>query len=360
MREKKINKSVWKMLYDDLMGGLNAMIPVVSGGGILMAVSFMLGMGSDGQSSNFWASTFYEIGSKNTMVLVNPVLAGFMANTIAGPLALPAGMVGGMIASNTGSGFFGAIFAGLLSGYLVKLLNKIFRGFPEKLESLKRLLIFPIISVGIVGFIMLVVVSKPIGMFNLGLTNLINSIGTSNLILTGCVLGGMMAVDLGGPINKVAYTFAVAAISEGNFYPMAAVMAGGVVPPLAVALSTTLFKKKFTQEQKDQGKSCYLLGASFITASCIPIAFSDPFRIIPAGIIGSAVSGALTMSFKIALPAPHGGLFATPIIDGNISDKLLFILSIIIGVVIAAIVMGILRKPVVKMDIKEYNEVCAD
>ena len=212
-------------------------------------------------------------------------------------------------------------------------------------QSIKKLLIIPVISTFVVGIVMLCVVSVPMAWLNQGLTGFIDGLGTQNLVLTGMVIGGMMAVDLGGPINKVAYTFAVAAISNGNYYPMAAAMVGGVVPPLGVALATTLFKKKFTKDQQIQGKTYYLLGASFITESCMPVALTDPVRMIPAGIIGSAVAGGLAMLFQISLPAPHGGIFVTPVVEGAISQKLLYLAAIAIGMLVSALIIGFTRKP---------------
>ena len=250
-----------------------------------------------------------------------------------------------MIAKTTGSGFLGGIVAGFLAGYLVKLLNKLLSNFPEDFQSIEKLLIIPVISTFVVGIVMLCVVSVPMAWLNQGLTGFIDGLGTQNLVLTGMVIGGMMAVDLGGPINKVAYTFAVAAISNGNYYPMAAAMVGGVVPPLGVALATTLFKKKFTKDQQIQGKTYYLLGASFITESCMPVALTDPVRMIPAGIIGSAVAGGLAMLFQISLPAPHGGIFVTPVVEGAISQKLLYLAAIAIGMLVSALIIGFTRKP---------------
>ena len=238
-----------------------------------------------------------------------------------------------------------SMVAGFLAGYLVKLLNKLLSNFPEDFQSIKKLLIIPVISTFVVGIVMLCVVSVPMAWLNQGLTGFIDGLGTQNLVLTGMVIGGMMAVDLGGPINKVAYTFAVAAISNGNYYPMAAAMVGGVVPPLGVALATTLFKKKFTKDQQIQGKTYYLLGASFITESCMPVALTDPVRMIPAGIIGSAVAGGLAMLFQISLPAPHGGIFVTPVVEGAISQKLLYLAAITIGMLVSALIIGFTKKP---------------
>ena len=316
-------KSVGSVLYDDVMGGLRPMIPFVAGGGILMAISFMFGMRIGDNSVNQFAKILYEIGHNNAMLLMIPIFAGFIAHTIAGQDALAPGMIGGMIAKTTGSGFLGGIVAGFLAGYLVKLLNKLLSNFPEDFQSIKKLLIIPVISTFVVGIVMLCVVSVPMAWLNQGLTGFIDGLGTQNLVLTGMVIGGMMAVDLGGPINKV----------------------GGVVPPLGVALATTLFKKKFTKDQQIQGKTYYLLGASFITESCMPVALTDPVRMIPAGIIGSAVAGGLAMLFQISLPAPHGGIFVTPVVEGAISQKLLYLAAITIGMLVSALIIGFTKKP---------------
>lgn len=337
-------KSVWSTLYDDLMGGLRPMIPFVAGGGILMAISFMLGMGVDESNAGAFAKILYDIGHNNAMFLMIPVFAGYIAYTMAGANGLAAGMVGGMIAKNTNSGFLGAIIAGILAGYAVRLLEKGLRNFPESLASLKKLLIIPIVSIFVVGMVMECVVAGPVAMMNEGLTAWIQSLGTENLFLVGVILGGMMAVDLGGPINKVAYAFGLSAISQGDYLPMAAVMAGGMVPPIAIGLATTLFKKKFTKDQRTQGKTFYLLGASFITESCMPVALTDPLRMIPSCIVGSALSGGLCMLFGISLPAPHGGLFVLPVIEGGLMPKLLFLAALAAGTLVSAVLIGVTRK----------------
>lgn len=343
MNKKYATNKYWSYFYNNLMNGLRPMIPFVAGGGILMAISFMIG-GTNPDTTNELAKMLYFIGHDNAMVLLIPVFAGYISYSISGQYGLAAGMVGGMIAKNTGSGFLGGIIAGFLAGFIVNLLLKILVNFPQNFESIKKLLVIPVISVLITGILMCSIVGLPIAWMNTTLTQWINSLGTENLIITGLILGGMMAVDLGGPINKVAYIFAVSQISNGNYYLMAAVMAGGVVPPLGVALATTLFKQKFTIEEQTQGKTYYLLGASFITESCMPVALADPLRIIPAGILGSAIAGALTMYFYISLPAPHGGLFVIPIIEGGLMPKLYFLLSIILGTLISALSIGLTKK----------------
>ena len=343
---QKKGGTAWKTIYDSLMGGLRPMIPFVAGGGIIMAISFMMGMGVDESTAGPFAKMLYDIGHNNAMFLMIPVFAGYISYTIAGTNGLAAGMVGGMIAKNTSTGFFGGIIAGFVAGYVVKALEKALVNFPKDLESIKKLMIIPIISIFTVGIVMESVVAGPIGFMNTSLTNWINGLGTENMIIVGIILGAMMAVDLGGPINKVAYAFGLSAIAEGNFVPMAAVMAGGMVPPLGVALSTTLFKKKFTEEQRAQGKTFYLLGASFITESCMPVALSDPIRIIPSCIAGSAVAGAICAFFNVSLPAPHGGIFVIPVIEGGLMPKLIFIGALAAGMLVSAVLIGILRKNV--------------
>lgn len=343
MNKQSTSNKYWSYFYNNLMGGLRPMIPFVAGGGILMAISFMSG-GTDPNTANQFAKMLYFIGHDNAMVLLIPIFAGYVSFSLSGQHGLASGMVGGMIAQNTGSGFLGGIIAGFLAGFIVNLLLKILTNFPKNLKSIKNLLVIPVISIFLTGILMCSIVGIPIALINTALTQWINSLGTENLIITGLILGGMMAVDLGGPINKVAYIFAVSQISNGNYHLMAAVMAGGIVPPLGVALATTLFKQKFTLEEQTQGKTYYLLGASFITESCMPVALADPLRIIPAGIIGSAIAGAMTMFFYISLPAPHGGLFVVPIIEGGILPKCYFLLSIILGTFISAIFIGLTKK----------------
>ncbi|WP_196220188.1 PTS fructose transporter subunit IIC [Terrilactibacillus tamarindi] len=347
MKEQTNRKSIKQTLYDDLMSGIRSMIPFVAGGGILIAVSFLFGINATKPGSsefNQFAKMLYDIGHEHAFLLMLPVFAGFIASAIAGKTALAPGMIGGLIAHSTGSSFFGGIIAGFLAGYSIRGLDILFKKFPSSLESLKNVLIFPVISTFFVGAIMFTVVAGPMSWLNSTLTSGLNSLGTSNLALVGAVLGLMMAVDLGGPVNKIAYTFGLAMIAQGNYYPMAAIMAAGLVPPLAVALSTTLFKSKFTIDERTQGKTYYLLGASFITESCMPVALADPLRIIPSVMIGSGITGALTMLFQIKLPAPHGGLFVIPVIDGGLMPKLLFLSTILIGTIVSAILIGLLKK----------------
>ena len=283
------------------------------------------------------------IGGGNAFGLMIPVLAGFIAMSIADRPGFAPGMVAGFMASTGGAGFLGGIIAGFLGGYIVVGLKKLFNRLPQSFEGIKPVLLYPLFGILATGLIMLFVVIDPVKGLNDGLTAWLEGMGTGNLVLLGLILGGMMAVDMGGPINKAAFTFGIAMIDAGSFAPHAAIMAGGMVPPLGLALATTLFKNRFTKAERDAGKTCYVMGASFITEGAIPFAAADPGRVIPSIIVGSAVAGALSMVFGIGLPAPHGGLFVIPIVNGN---PFLYILAIIIGAVITAMLLGFLKKPV--------------
>lgn len=336
-------------LYESLMNGIRHMIPFVVGGGILMAISFMFGVNAvdpKDPSYNAVAALLYNIGHGSGFALMVPILAGFIAYGISGTLALAPGMIGGLIAASTGSGFFGGIIAGYLSGYFIRFLNHLCRKFPEGLVNLRNVLLYPVVSVLFTGVVMYEVVAFPMSMFNNWLVGCLSSFQGSGLEVLGLILGAMMAVDLGGPINKAAYTFGLAMISAGNYYPMAAIMAGGMVPPIGIGLATVLFKKKFDAFDRDQGKTYFLLGASFITESAMPVAAKDALRIIPSGIVGSAIAGALTMAFHIALPAPHGGLFVLPIVQGGLVQQGLYLVAVLTGVLVTAVMLGLLRKDI--------------
>jgi PTS system fructose-specific IIC component len=332
--------------YKHLMSGVSNMLPFVVGGGILIAISFMFGIKAfDPKDPNFnqFAKLLMDIGGGSAFSLMVPVLAGFIGLSIADRPGFAPAMVGGFIAANNGAGFLGGLVAGFLGGYSVVLLKKAFAGMPESLEGLKPVLIYPVLSIFITGAVMFLVVINPVKELNAALQTWLSGMGTTNKILLGIVLGGMMAVDMGGPINKAAFTFGIAMIEGGNFAPHAAIMAGGMVPPLGIAIATTIFKNRFTKNEIDAGKTCYVMGASFITEGAIPFAAADPGRVIPSIIIGSAVAGALTMAFNIGLPAPHGGLFVIPVIQGS---KLLYVLAILIGSFITAGLLGVLKKPI--------------
>jgi PTS system fructose-specific IIC component len=272
-----------------------------------------------------------------------PVLAGFIGSSIADRPGFAPAMVGGLIAANNGAGFLGGLIAGFLGGYSVLLVKKLFAGLPESLEGIKPVLIYPLLGIFITGAVMLLFIVNPVKALNTSMQAWLGSMGTANRVLLGLILGGMMAVDMGGPINKAAFTFGIAMIDAGNYYPHAAIMAGGMVPPLGIAIATTLFKNKFTKQERDAGKTNYIMGASFITEGAIPFAAADPGRVIPSIVVGSAIAGALTMMFNIGLPAPHGGIFVIPIVKGN---PLLYVLSILIGSFITAFMLGFLKKPI--------------
>lgn len=332
--------------YKHLMNGVSNMLPFVVGGGILIAICFMFGIKAfepNDPSFNPTAKLLMDIGGGNAFSLMIPVLAGFIGSSIADRPGFAPAMVGGFIAANNGAGFLGGLIAGFLGGYVVLGLKNIFSKLPQSLEGIKPVLLYPLFGIFITGAIMFLVVISPVKALNAGVTSWLSSMGTANKIILGIVLGGMMAVDMGGPINKAAFTFGIAMIGSGNYYPHAAIMAGGMVPPLGIAIATTLFKNRFTKEERDAGKTCYIMGASFITEGAIPFAAADPGRVIPSIVVGSAIAGALTMMFNIGLPAPHGGIFVIPIVKGN---SLLYLAAILIGSFVTAIMLGFLKKPI--------------
>lgn len=340
------NKNERTGFYKHLMNGVSNMLPFVVGGGILIAICFMFGIKAfdpKDPSFNPTAKLLMDIGGGNAFSLMIPVLAGFIGSSIADRPGFAPAMVGGFIAANNGAGFLGGLIAGFLGGYVVVALKNMFSKLPQSLEGIKPVLLYPLFGIFITGAIMFLVVINPVKALNAGVTSWLSSMGTANKIILGVVLGGMMAVDMGGPINKAAFTFGIAMIGSGNYYPHAAIMAGGMVPPLGIAIATTLFKNRFTKEERDAGKTCYIMGASFITEGAIPFAAADPGRVIPSIVVGSAIAGALTMMFNIGLPAPHGGIFVIPIVKGN---PLLYIAAILIGSFVTAIMLGLLKKPI--------------
>ncbi|MEJ9212173.1 fructose-specific PTS transporter subunit EIIC [Bacillus smithii] len=341
----KSSSKGWAGFYKHLMNGVSNMLPFVVGGGILIAISFMFGIHSADPKSpeyNKFAEIINTIGGQNAFMLIVPVLAGFIAMSIADRPGFAPGMVGGLMAYNGHAGFLGGLIAGFLAGYIVVGIKYVFRNLPQVFDGLKPVLIYPLLGVFLTGLIMYFLV-EPLSNVNTGLQHWLNGLGTGNLIILGLILGAMMAIDMGGPINKAAYTFGLAMIEAGNFYPHAAIMAGGMVPPLGLALATTFFRNKFTDQERKAGFTCYFMGISFITEGAIPFAASDPLRVIPATAIGSAVAGALTMAFHIGLPAPHGGIFVFPVVQGNV---FLYILAILIGSIVTALIVGFLKKPV--------------
>lgn len=328
--------------YKHLMSGVSNMLPFVVGGGILIAISFMFGIKAfDPNDATFnpIAKLLMDIGGGNAFFLMIPVLAGFIGFSIADRPGFAPAMVAGLISANNGSGFLGALIGGFIGGYSIILLKKVFGKLPESLEGIKPVLLYPLFGIFITGTIMYTVILGPVAALNNGMTSMLQNMGTGNLVLLGVVLAGMMAVDMGGPVNKAAFTFGIAMISAGNYYPHAAVMAGGMVPPLGIAIATTVFKNKFTKEEKDAGKTCYIMGASFITEGAIPFAASDPARVIPSCIIGSAIAGGISMFGKVQLPAPHGGIFVIPVM----TNPIMYIVAVLVGSFITAALIGFLK-----------------
>lgn len=347
--------SVGHTIYKHLMSGVSHMLPFVVGGGILIALAFLidtmsidLGSLSIKERSSFGSITstaalFMTIG-KAAFGFMLPVLAGFIAMSIADRPGLAVGFVGGAIAASGTSGFLGALVAGFAAGYIVLLLKKIFKNIPASLDGLKPVLLYPLIGIFAIGIIMTFIVEPPVGALNTWMNHALSSMNGSSAIVLGAILGGMMAVDMGGPVNKAAYVFGTASIAAGNYNIMAAVMIGGMVPPLAIALATFFFKNKFTAEERKAGPTNIVMGFSFITEGAIPFAASDPLRVIPSCIVGSAVAGALSMAFNCTLMAPHGGIFVFPVV-GN---ALLYLLSLVIGSAIGCALLGILKVDVSK------------
>jgi PTS system fructose-specific IIC component len=334
--------------YKHLMNGVSNMLPFVVGGGILIAISFMFGYNSanpDDPSYNPIAAVIKAIGGDNAFALIVPVLAGFIALSIADRPGFAPGMVGGMMAAHGGAGFLGGLVAGFLAGYIVLLLKKVFAGLPRSLEGIKSILIYPLLGIAITGFMMHYVINNPVAWVNKEIADWLTGLGTGNAVLLGIVLGLMMSFDMGGPVNKAAYVFGTGLLASGVYEPMAAIMAAGMVPPLAIALATTFFKNKFNDLDRDAGKACYVMGLSFITEGAIPFAAADPLRVIPSVMAGSATAGALSMAFGIGLRAPHGGIFVVPLVENG---ALQYALAILVGSVVSALLIGFLKKPVKK------------
>lgn len=346
-------ESVAHQIYKHLMNGVSHMLPFVVGGGILIAIAFLIdgfcvdinSLPAD-QRSNFGtiteaAALFKGIGGIAFGFML-PILSGFIAMSIADRPGLAVGFVGGAIAANGTSGFLGALVAGFLAGYTVLLLKKILDKLPESLDGMKPVLLYPLLGIFIVGVIMQFVVEPPIGALNVAINEGLKGLNGSSSVLLGALLGGMMSVDMGGPVNKAAYVFGTASIAAGNYNIMAAVMIGGMVPPIAIALATLFFKNKFTAEQRKAGPTNFIMGLSFITEGAIPFAASDPLRVIPACVVGSAVAGALSMAFGCTLMAPHGGIFVVP----TIGNPVMYLIALLIGSVISCVLLGLLKKKV--------------
>ncbi|PFZ71944.1 PTS fructose transporter subunit IIC [Bacillus toyonensis] len=340
-KSESIEKEKGLGIYKHLMSGVSNMLPFVVGGGILIALAFSFGgIKAEGPL----AELFMSIGGGKTgaFLFLVPILAGFIASSIADRPGFMPGVVGGFLAAHANAGFLGGLIAGFLAGYVVLGLKRLFSGLPAQLEGIKPVLLYPVFGLLITGVVMQKVVNQPVVALNEMLTGWLNGLNGTNAILLGLILGGMMAIDMGGPINKAAFTFGIAAIEAQNFGVHSAVMAGGMVPPLAIAFATTFFKTKFTEAERKSGLTNYIMGASFITEGAIPFAAADPIRVIVSCVVGSSIAGALSMLFQITLPAPHGGLFVIALVN----KPLLYIFSILVGTVISALMMGIWKKKV--------------
>ena len=340
-------------VYTQLMNGVSHMLPFVVGGGILIAIAFLIdGMNidlnllSEQERGNFGtitplAAMFKGIGG-TAFELMLPVLAGFIAEAIADRPGLALGFVGGMIAANGKSGFLGAIAAGFLAGYIILLLRRLCDKLPASIEKIAPVLLYPLFGIFLIGIGMNYVIEPVVGAINAALNSGLAGMGGVSKVMLGLILGAMMATDMGGPFNKAAYVFGTAAIAAGNYDIMAAVMIGGMTPPCAIALATLLFKKKFTKEERESGPTNFIMGLAFITEGAIPFAAADPLRVIPACMIGSGAAGALSMLFQCTLMAPHGGIFVFPVV-GN---ALLYLVALVAGTLITTALLGILKKDV--------------
>lgn len=351
--KKATSGGIGHQIYMQLMNGVSHMLPFVVGGGILIALAFLIdGLSVDinalpvDQRANFGtitplAAMFKNIGGVAFGFML-PVLAGFIAMAIGDRPALALGFVGGMIAANGKSGFLGALVAGFVAGYIILLLRKICQKLPEALEKIAPVLIYPVVGVLVIGIFMTYAVEPVMGGINTGLNNALTNMGSQSKVILGLILGGMMATDMGGPFNKAAYVFGTAAIAAGNYDIMAAVMVGGMTPPCAIALATLLFKNRFTKEEREAGLTNFIMGLGFITEGAIPFAAADPLHVIPACMIGSAVAGAMSMFFGCTLMAPHGGIFVFPVVGNG----LMYFAALTVGTVLSALLLGTFKKKV--------------
>ena len=351
--EVKSSGGIGHQIYAQLMNGVSHMLPFVIGGGILIAIAFLIdGLSIDinslpaDQRANFGtitpiAAMFKQIGGVAFGFML-PILAGFIAMAIGDRPALALGFVGGMMAANGKSGFLGALVAGFVAGYLILALRKACDKLPTALEKIAPVLIYPVVGILVMGFFMMFIVEPIMGGINTGLNNALTGMGSSSKVVLGLVLGGMMAIDMGGPFNKAAYVFGTAAIAAGNYDIMAAVMIGGMTPPCAIALATLLFKDKFTKEERESGPTNFIMGLAFITEGAIPYAAADPLHVLPACIAGSAVAGAISMFFGCTLMAPHGGIFVFPVV-GN---ALMYLVALVVGTAVSTVLLGLLKKKV--------------
>ena len=356
VKESNSGKSsgIGHQIYTQLMNGVSHMLPFVVGGGILIAIAFLIdGMNVNiealpaDQRANFGtitaAAAFFKGIGGTAFGFMLPVLAGYIAMAIGDRPALDVGFVGGMMAANGKSGFLGALAAGFAAGYIILGLKKVCRKLPDAIEKITPVLIYPVAGILAIGILMTFVVEPVMGGINTGLNSALTSMGSSSRIILGFILAGMMAVDMGGPFNKAAYVFGTASIVAGNYDIMAAVMIGGMTPPCAIALATLLFKNKFTKQEREAGPTNFIMGLAFITEGAIPYAASDPLHVIPACVIGSGIAGAMSMAFGCTLMAPHGGIFVAPVMG----HPVMYIIAIIVGTAVSTVLLGTLKKNVV-------------
>ena len=335
--------SFGRQIYKHLMNGVSHMLPFVIGGGILIALAFLFDTFDPANAKNFGSGTplsafLMKIGGASFGFML-PVLAGYIAMSIADRPGLVAGFVGGLLASQGGSGFLGALIAGFAAGYLVLLVKKLVSGLPQALEGTKPVLFYPVLGVLFIGIAITFIINPPVSALNEWLMNSLQTMGTTSRVLLGLIFGAMMSVDMGGPVNKAAYVIGTGALATGEYGIMAAVMAGGMVPPLAIALCTTFFPNRFTEAERKSGITNYIMGLSFITEGAIPFAAADPIRVLPSCIIGAGTAGALSMFFECTLRAPHGGIFVVP----TIGNPFMYLASIAIGSIIACIILAIVK-----------------
>lgn len=344
--QAEATESFGRQLYKHLMNGVSHMLPFVIGGGILIALAFLFDTFNPADPSKFGSGTpiaamFMKIGGASFSFML-PILAGFIAMSIADRPGLAVGFVGGYLANAGGSGFLGALLAGFVAGYLMLGLKKVFAGLPQSLDGIKPVLLYPVLGIFLIGVIIMFIINPPVSAINTGLMETLKSMNTSSRIVLGLIFGGMMAVDMGGPVNKAAYVIGTGFLATGEYGIMASVMAGGMVPPLAIALCTTFFGNRFTPAERKSGPTNYIMGLSFITEGAIPYAAADPIRVIPSCIVGAATAGALSMAFDCTLHAPHGGIFVVP----TIGNPLLYLAAIAIGSVVSCLLLAILKKRV--------------
>ena len=339
------NESIGRQIYKHLMNGVSHMLPFVIGGGILIALAFLFDTFDPANPGNFGSNTplakfFKDVGGASFGFML-PILSGFISMSIADRPGLAVGFVGGAMAASGGSGFLGALLAGFAGGYIIVLLRKVFSCLPASLEGIKPVLIFPVLGIFLMGLLMQFIITPPVAGINEWLIDTLKGMDTSSRVMVGLIMGGMMSVDMGGPVNKAAYVTGTGLLAGGEFGVMAAVMAGGMVPPIAIALCTMLFGNRFTESERKSGITTFIMGLSFISEGAIPFAAADPIRVIPSMVAGSAVAGALSMAFDCTLRAPHGGIFVVP----TIGNPLMYLAAIAVGSLVGCFILGMLKKP---------------